>query len=260
MKRLAAALVLTIAAAPALAQEPDGLVLPQGFHAVVVADGLTGARHLAVRGNGDIYVSTNHGPASPSMGIYALRLGPDHKAAETQHFSTVDGGTGIRIYKGALYAASGTAVSRFKFDGDALVPTAAPEVIVDGLAGGSHPIAFDGDGNLFVSLNGGGGDNNCRDANAPKDVKPVGQKPCPLLSDRAGIWRFAAEKPGQKFADGEAFATGIRNSSALAWRDGDALYMVMHGRDGTAKTLARTGDAGAGRCHSRRNAPRRQRQ
>jgi len=235
-KTLAAAFVLALAGIlPAGADEPDGLVLLPGFHASVVADGLTGGRHLAVRDNGDIYVSTNHAPTAPSVGIYALRLGPDHKAVQTEHFGTVDQGTGIRFYKGALYAASGSGVSRFTFSGNELVPSAAPELIVDGLAGGSHAIALDGKGNLFVALSGGGGDNNCADPNAPKDAKPVGLNPCPLLATRGGIWRFDDSKPGQKFADGEHFATGIRNTSALDWRSGDALYSVMHGRDGTSK-------------------------
>jgi glucose/arabinose dehydrogenase len=236
-KTLTTAFVLAMAAAPACvwADEPDGLVLPPGFHASVVADGLTGARHLAVRDNGDIFVSTNHGPTAPSMGIYALRLGSDHKAVQTEHFGSVDQGTGIRIYKRALYAASASGVSRFSFSGGDLVPTAAPEVIVDGLAGGSHPIAFDGKGNLFVALSGGGGESNCTDPNAPKDAKPVGMKPCPLLEAHGGVWRFDDSKPAQKFADGEHFATGIRNTSALDWRSGDALYEVMHGRDGTSK-------------------------
>ena len=157
--------------------------------------------------------------------------GPDHKAIQTEHFGTIDQGTGIRFYKGALYAASGTGIYRFSFDSDALVPTAAPELIVDGLVASNHPIAFDGRGNLFVSLDGGG--NICADPNTPKGGKPVGLKPCPNLETRGGIWRFDASKPQQKFGDGERYATGIRNSSALDWRDGDTLYSAMHGRDGT---------------------------
>src|SRR5665213_4202704 len=121
-KLLAAALVFV--AAPALlksevkAQEPDGLTLPPGFHASVVAEGLGAIRHMAIRANGDIYVSTRHGRDAAATGIIALRLGPDHKPVQTEHFSTVDGGTGIRIYQGALYAASGTGIYRFAMDGD----------------------------------------------------------------------------------------------------------------------------------------------
>ena len=225
-KILTAALVL--AAVPAFADEPDGLKLPKGFHAQVVADGLGSIRHMALRGN-DIYVSTRHAGNQSNVGIIALRLAPDHTPLQTAHFGSVDGGSGIRIHNGALYASSGSSVYRFVLD-DMLVPRGAPEQIVDGLAGGNHPIAFDGKGNLFVSIDGGG--NICLDAKAPK----VGLKPCPNLETKGGIWRFDDSKTGQKFADGEHFATGIRNSASLDWRSGDALYSAMHGRDATAKT------------------------
>jgi glucose/arabinose dehydrogenase len=234
IRTFAAAFALTCAAAPAFAAEPDGLVLPPGFHASVVADGLGPIRHMALRGN-DIYLSTRHGRDQPSVGIVALRLGPDHKPLQTVHFSSIDQGTGIRIYKGALYASSGTGVYRFALD-DMLIPTAAPETVVDGLASTNHALAFDGKGDLFVSIDGGGGAINCSDPNTPKGVKPVGEKPCPLLTTRGGTWRFDDSKTGQKFTDGEHYSTGIRNMSAMDWRDGDALYGAMHGRDGTNKT------------------------
>ncbi len=237
MKTQSLAAALMLAAAPAFAAEPDGLTLPPGFHASVVADGLGPIRHMAVSDKGDIYVSTRHGRDAPSVGIIALRLGADHKAVQTEHFAvgTVDQGTGIRVFKDALYAASGTGVYRFPLT-DALVPTAAPELIIDGLTATNHPIAFDGRGNLYVSIDGGGGASNCPDPATPRDAKPKGLMPCPLLETRGGIWRFDDSKPGQKFADGTRFATGIRNSSALDWHGGDALYSAWHGRDATAKT------------------------
>lgn len=226
----AAVFALAVASEPVLAAEPDNLILPDGFHATVVAEGLGPIRHMAIRGNGDIYVSTQHRRDQPSTGLIALRPGPDHKAQQIEHFSSVDQGTGIRIYKGALYAASGTGIYRFSLDGDALVPTAPPESVVDGLSVSNHAIAFDGKGNLFVSLDGGG--NICADPNAPKGGKPVGLKPCPNLAVKGGIWRFDAALPGQKFSDGEHYATGIRNMSAMDWHEGDALYCAQHGRDG----------------------------
>lgn len=228
MKKMLLAAGLLSIAVPAFADEPDGLKLPKGFHAQVVAEGLGSIRHMALRGN-DLYVSTRRAPGQPSVGIIALRLAPDHKPLQTEHFGSVDGGSGIRIHNGMLYASSGSGVYRFALD-DMLVPRGAPEQIVDGLPGGNHPIAFDGKGNLFVSMDGGG--NICVDAKAPK----VGLKPCPNLETKGGIWRFDDSKPGQKFADGEHYATGIRNSSSLDWREGDALYGAMHGRDATAKT------------------------
>jgi glucose/arabinose dehydrogenase len=234
LKVFVTVLALTFVGAPVFAVEPDGLILPPGFHASVVADGLGPIRHMAIRQNGDIYISTRHGRDTPSTGILALRLGQDHRAVQTEHFSNVDQGTGIRIYKGALYAASGTGVYRFSLDNDALVPAAPPELILDGLAVTNHAVAFDGRGALFVSLDGGG--NICTDSKAPTDAKPVGLKPCSNLETKGGVWRFDAIRSGQKFSDGEHYATGIRNMSAMDWRNGDALYGAMHGRDGTSKT------------------------
>jgi glucose/arabinose dehydrogenase len=234
MLRIAAAAALALVAAPAFAAEPDGLTLPPGFHAEVVAEALGPIRHLAVHGH-DLYVSTRHGKGEPSAGIIALRLGPDHKPVETTHFSAIDQGTGIRIHGGALYAASATTIYRYKL-GDALVPAGPPAVIVDGLAPTTHPIAFDDSGHLYVGIAGGGGANNCHDPNVPKGEVPVGLKPCPLLETRGGVWRFDAAKPGQNFADGLHFSTGVRDMSAMDWRRSDGLYGAMHGRDGTAAT------------------------
>ena len=232
-RMLSVAFLALMAAAPALAQEPDGLILPKGFHATVVAENLGPIRHMALRGR-DIYVSTRHGQNQPSVGIVALRLGQDHKPMQTDKIPGLDQGTGIAVYKNFLYTATGTSVVRIPLD-DYLVPKSAPETIVEGLTQTNHPIAFDGKGGLYVGIDGGGGTNNCPDPNAPKGAKPVGLKPCPLLETRGGIWRFDDSKPGQKLADGERFATGVRNSSALAWRDGDNLYTTWHGRDGTSK-------------------------
>ena len=234
MKKTMFAVAMTCAAMPAFADEPDGLILPKGFHAKVVADNLGPIRHMALRGH-DIYVSTRHGAKDPSVGIIALRLAPDHTVLQKANFGvgTADQGTGIKVWKGSLYAAAGTAIHRFTLD-DMLVPTKS-EVIVDGITQSNHPIAFDGKGGLYVSIDGGGGANNCPDPKNPKDAKPVGLKPCPLLEFRGGIWRFDEARTGQKLADGEHFAPGIRNTSALDWRLGDGLYLINHGRDGTSK-------------------------
>src|SRR3569832_969764 len=111
--RLAAACLITTATLTVFAAgEPDGLTLPAGFHATVVAEALGPIRHLAVRDNGDIYVSTPKDAQGKGGGIVALRLDAGHKADQVQHFGTVDGGTGIRFYKGALYVSSTSGVYR----------------------------------------------------------------------------------------------------------------------------------------------------
>src|SRR5579864_644305 len=117
MKTFSIALVFLSTVAFARASEPDGLTLPPGFHASVVAEGLGPVRHLAVRGNGDIYVSTPVDRQNRGSGVIALHLDASHKATQVEHFSAVDGGTGIRFYKGALYAASASAIYRFTFSG-----------------------------------------------------------------------------------------------------------------------------------------------
>ena len=108
--------------------------------------------------------------------------------------------------------------------------------MIDGLASSGHALAFDGKGNVFVSLDGVG--NICADPAVPKPAKPVGLKPCPSLTGRAGIWRFDAAKSGQHFpADGERIATGIRAMSGMDWSQSDgALYGLMHARDATSTT------------------------
>ena len=162
MKAFFTVLVSIFAIGLACAEEPDGLILPANFHASVVAEGLGPVRHLAVRENGDIYVSTPVDKQNSGGGIIALQLGTGHNAVEVKHFGTVEGGTAIRFYKGALYAASASAIYRFTFaSSDALLPGKNPEIIVNELPA-THPgfnranvaVAFDGKGDMFVALEG----------------------------------------------------------------------------------------------------------
>jgi glucose/arabinose dehydrogenase len=229
MKALWITLAATLSALPALAQEPDGLTLPPGFHASVVAEGLGPLRHLAFRSNGDLYASTG-GENSKGDGLIAIRLGRSHTAEKVDHFSSVSGGTGIRFYHGRLYAAADNAIYRFSFSGNSLLPE-EPESVVGGLPrAGNHPFAFDDSGNVFVGL--GAQSNACTDPNA----KPKGIKPCPDLVDGGGVWRFDASRMGQTFADGERIATGIRAMTALDWSRTAGLTGIMHGRDGAHRT------------------------
>src|SRR3954462_9554358 len=98
MKTLAAVLLASCAVVVAAVEQPDGLTLPAGFHATVVAEGLGPIRHLAVRRTGDIYVSTPQNPAGRGGGIIAVHLDSNHHAGRIEHFGSVDGGTGIRFH------------------------------------------------------------------------------------------------------------------------------------------------------------------
>ncbi len=205
MNLLRAAIVMALIISPALAAEPDNLTLPPGFHATVAAEGLGPVRHLTVRDNGDIYLSTGRGIAREGGdGVIAVHLGSDHRADRVERFGVVDGGTGIAMWRGALYAASASRIYRFAFHGDALLPDPEPTVIVDNIAKSkqsNHAIAIDKKGGLFVTDD--GTDNICTASNNPNEVTPAGLKPCPDIGIRAGIWRFAAGKPDQSFANGE---------------------------------------------------------
>ena len=242
-KTLCAGAVVVSGLSLAASDQPDGLKLPDGFRATVVADALGPIRHLAVRDNGDVYVSTPKDAQGHGGGIIALRLDSSHRAATTEHFGEIDGGTGIRVAGGKLYASAPTGVYRFTFDGSALVPSKAPEAIVEGTPTShpgfnrtNRPIALDGKGHLFIALDASA--NLCTDPNVPAGGKPVGLKPCPNLGARAGIWQFDANTVGQRFpADGEQIATGIRDMTALDWSAADDhLYGILHGRDGTSRT------------------------
>jgi len=248
MKPFGAILMAASAVALAAAPEPDGLTLPSGFHATVVAEGLGAIRHLAVRGNGNLYVSTSQNQEGKGGGIIALHLDANHHADRTEHFGTVDGGTGIRFHDDRLYASTQSAVFRFTFRGNELVPSGDPDVIVDGMPAShpgfnrvNRPIALDGKGNLFVALDASA--NLCTEQTQPPpgrplpSTPPVGLKPCPDLATRAGVWRFDANKIGQKFpAAGEKWATGIRDIDAVDWSAADGhLYGIMHGRDNSSR-------------------------
>src|SRR4051794_24145382 len=115
--------VITAGALKPAVDEPDGLRLPPGFHATVVAEGVGAIRHLAVRANGDIYISTPRDQQGngKGAGIIALHLDSSHKVDQTRPFGVVDGGTGIRFYNGALYASSPSTIYRFTFSGNELI-------------------------------------------------------------------------------------------------------------------------------------------
>ncbi len=230
-------LTLLLCASAVQAENEDDLVLPEGFQAEVVFGGTGPARHLAVRNNGDIYVTTQlplfstYDPDA-NRGILALRdSDKDGHVDIVQNFSKILG-TGIRFYDNALYVSDHLGVYRFRFKGNELVPSLPRESIVDGFtAEAQHAdktFAFDHRGRMYVNV--GAPSNSCQQEDrAPKSP---GQQPCPLRDQYAGIWHFDARRTGQKPSDGIRYATGIRNAVAIDWsRSANALFVVVHGRD-----------------------------
>jgi glucose/arabinose dehydrogenase len=228
-----AALLLTMpavhGAVPACDPDNGGIQLPAGFCALVAADGLGPARHMAVASNGDVYVATLGGRAAPGAPLVALRdANGDGKFEVTERFGE-DGATGIALRNGYLYVGTPTSVVRYKMTAGALKP-GAPEVVVSELASQRQHedkgIAFDGQGGLYVNV--GAPSNACQSPD--RRAKVPGQDPCPLLEQYGGIWRFDENKLGQKQSDGTRYATGLRQMPAITWH-GDALYVAMNNRD-----------------------------
>lgn len=213
--------------------KPDGLILPEGFQASVFSEGVGPARQMAVRANGDLYIRLSQ--PGPGGCIAALRdADGDGKAEQTAYFHDADCGTGIEIQGDWLYFSSQENIYRVPLPGDGtLVPTAQPEVLVSHLGSPSthsaRSLALDRDGHIYVNI--GAPSNACQEKDR-RSGSP-GQDPCPLLAEYGGIYRFAADKPGQdKLRDGHRFATGLRNAVALAWHpDFGKLYLAQHGRD-----------------------------
>ena len=212
--------------------EMADITVPEGFEAVKVSEELGAARHLTVRDNGDVYVrlrsQTNGG------GIAALRdTNGDGKADRTEFFESTSG-TGIEIHNGYLYFSSTTEVKRIPLpEGDKLVPEGKIETVVtnfpDQNQHAAKPLTFDNSGNLYVTV--GAPSNSCQKNDRTKGSP--GMDPCPLLEEHGGIWQFDADKLNQDhMEDGVHYATGIRHTVSLAWKDNvDKLYAVQHGRD-----------------------------
>ncbi|HKW42484.1 MAG TPA: PQQ-dependent sugar dehydrogenase [Gemmatimonadales bacterium] len=215
---------------PACDTDNGGITLPEGFCAVVVADTVGPARHLAVAANGDVFVALE-GRRGGAGGILALRDTTGDGKADIGLSIGRDGGTGIALGKGTLYFSTSTTVYRYAMRVGSLTPLGAPDVIVKDLPGGGHSarnLALSLDGRtLFVNV--GSASNSCQIAD--RSSESPGKDPCPELAYRAGVWRFDANKPGQTETEGTRYATGIRNAVGLSIAPDGQLWATQHGRD-----------------------------
>jgi glucose/arabinose dehydrogenase/mono/diheme cytochrome c family protein len=221
-----------------------GIALPPGFCATVFADNLGHARHLTVTSNGVVYVNTwsglYYGNDKPPAGGFLVALKDtdgDGKADIVSRFGKTAaqgsaGGTGIALYNGALYAEVNDRIVRYKLPETGVVPTDPPETVVSGLPltgdHPMHPFAINDKGEMFVDV--ATATDSCQKKN--RMTKSPGLKPCKELETRGGIWRYDANKTGQKFSPAERYATGIRNADGIAVDPQDqSLYATQHGRD-----------------------------
>lgn len=252
--------LLPAAAAPAAAQssgaglpacDPDngGLTLPDGFCALVVADGISGARHVDVADNGDIYVRSRGARGRDAVnaagGLFALRdADGDGRAEIVEHFGD-NYGTGLQLREGHLYYSTSTEVYRYRLAPGQLVPPGPPELMVSEFpmqrGHRDKPFAFDEDGSIYVNV--GAPSNACQQQR--RTAGSPGKQPCPERERQASVWRFDADRPGQTQPDdGYRFALGTRNILGIAWDPATrALYAMQHGRDSLATLFGAYFDA-----------------
>lgn len=205
------------------------LRLPPGFTATIVAEGLGGARHIAVNKRGNLYVKLSKLKGEKGI-IYLKDTNADGKFDVQTAFGDYPG-TGIFIRNNYLYASSNDDVYRYKLDnnGEVINPD-EPEKIVVGLVNrnrdNAKSIAVDNSNNLYVNV--GSYISACLvDTNSRQAPDP-----CPLLDSVGGIWQFKTDKLNQQYKDGVHYATGFKNSVGLDWNSNtNSLFLMQHGRD-----------------------------
>ena len=223
-----------------------GLILPQGFEALTVADSTGRARHIAVNDNGDIYVKlTYNDKLNGAGGTVGLRdTNQDGKADTIVYFGDyIDEGhsaVGVTIHNGYLYTSTVRQVLRNKLTPGKLVPEDKAEVILTDIDENvvrnwhtTKPLAFDDKGNMYVPF--GSPSDACQDIKKYGPTGIPGGKgldPCPELENHAGIWKFDASKTNLTIKDGIKYSTGIRSVVGMQWnpRDGH-VYAVVNGID-----------------------------
>jgi glucose/arabinose dehydrogenase/cytochrome c5 len=234
-------------ASPACPGDNGGLSLSPGFCATVFADKLGHPRQMVVSPGGVLYVNTWSGryyqnETLPTGGfVVALQDTQGHGSANVvRRFGDglpqgSAGGTGIALYKGALYVEQNDKILRYALPANGIVPTAKPEVILSGLPltgdHPMHPFIIDQQGNLLVDL--GSATNACEIKNRMPGSK--GHQPCKEKETRGGTWRYSADKTGQMFSAKERYAAGIRNGEGYAIDAQGRLFVTQHGRDQLAE-------------------------
>jgi glucose/arabinose dehydrogenase len=94
-----------------------------------------------------------------------------------------------------------------------------------------HPFAIDSAGAMY--MNSGSASNSCQEKN--RTLKSPGHRPCTELETRAGIWRYDANRTGQRFSPAARYATGIRNAVGITIGPDRTPYSTQHGRDQLAE-------------------------
>lgn len=214
------------------AQENAGLKLPVGFKATLFADTIGSARHIAITSNGVVFAKLMY-PNKDGNSIVRLQDANQDGVADNIKGWAKYGGTGIYVRGNQLYATSDNDVYLYQLnEKDEVVNPQSPKTIVKGLLArnqhASKSITLDGQNNIYVNI--GAYSNACQEKDRVKGSK--GMFPCPILDSAGGIWKFDGNKENQVYANGERYATGLRNVVGLDWnKQSNSLFVLQHGRD-----------------------------
>ncbi len=214
------------------AQENAGLKLPAGFKATLFADTIGSARHIAITSNGVVFAKLMY-PNKAGNSIVRLQDANQDGVADNIKGWAKYGGTGIYVRGNQLYATSDNDVYLYQLnEKDEVVNPQSPKTIVKGLLArnqhASKSITLDGQNNIYVNI--GAYSNACQEKDRVKGSK--GMFPCPILDSAGGIWKFDGNKENQVYANGERYATGLRNVVGLDWnKQSNSLFVLQHGRD-----------------------------
>jgi len=194
---LVAAAVLVAAAftridrTTACPSENAGLKLPSGFCATLFADSLSSPRHIVVAPNGDVIVAIQSRQTVPG-GVAVLRdVNGDGRADQRGRFGSFSA-TEVRLLGNYLYTETTSSILRFAWKPGALEPSGPADTIVSGLPIMGHQaktfVVYNGQ----LIVNQGSKTNACQEKDRAKESKGI--DPCPELAERAGMWRYSAER------------------------------------------------------------------
>ena len=218
---------------PVLKISPDneGIIVPDGFGVMKVADSLGAPRHIAVNSKGGVYLKLRK-PIDGEGIIYLEDQDGDGIADSKKGFADY-GGTGMYLDKNYLYASSDEEIFRYKLnaEGEVTEPN-SPDTLVTKLVSyrthATKSFTMDGDGNIYVNI--GAYSNACQETD--RTLGSPGVMPCAILDSAGGIWQFRSDKFKQSYGEGKRYATGLRNVVGLDWNYKlNKLVVTQHGRD-----------------------------
>lgn len=189
----------------------DSLKMPAGFHIAVYADGVQGARSMALASDGTLFVGTRGNKV-----FAVVDANKDNVAEKVIELATnLRTPNGLAFRDGTLFVGELNRIVRFdnvleavKAGGGGLTPKVVLEGLPSDFMHGWKYIAFGPDGYLYYQIG------------APCNI-------CDRGDPYASIWRVKPDGTGN-----EIFARGVRNSVGIDWDPATKeAWFTDNGRD-----------------------------